>query len=165
MHISVFGSGYVGLVTAAGLSDMGHRILCIDIDETRIAKLREGKVPFFEPGLGDLVARNTRGLRLLFASALDDVFDKSDVYFVAVGTPPMDDGRADTSAVFAVGRTIAKLAKREAIVAMKSTVPVGTCDALQELLDKECPHRCASPPIPSSSRKAPPSMTSSSPTA
>ncbi len=141
MRISVFGSGYVGLVTAAGLADMGHKVLCLDIDKARIAMLREGRVPFFEPGLGDLVARNMRGGRLVFATELDDEHRSSDAYFVAVGTPPMNDGRADTSAVFAVGRTIAASAARGAIVAMKSTVPVGTCDALQAQLDKDCPHK------------------------
>jgi len=148
MRIAVFGSGYVGLVTAAGLADMGHRVQCVDIDAARIAMLREGRVPFFEPGLGDLVARNMRGDRLHFATELDDDHRRSDVYFVAVGTPARNDGRADTSAVFAVGKTIAKSALRGAIVAMKSTVPVGTCDALQALLDETCPHtmRVASNP-------------------
>lgn len=141
MRISVFGSGYVGLVTAAGLADMGHKILCVDIDDKRVASLCDGKVPFFEPGLSDLVARNMRGGRLAFATVLDDDHKTSDAYFVAVGTPPLPNGRADTSAVFAVGRTIAAQAQRGAIVAMKSTVPVGTCDALQSLLDETCPHR------------------------
>jgi UDPglucose 6-dehydrogenase len=141
MRISVFGSGYVGLVTSAGLSDMGHRILCVDIDEPRVKRLRDGEVPFFEPGLSDLVRRNIRGERLRFATELDEEFEGADAHFVAVGTPPLEDGRADTSAVFAVGRTLAKRATKGGIVAVKSTVPVGTCDALQELLDKECPHR------------------------
>ena len=141
MRISVFGSGYVGLVTAAGLADMGHKVLCVDIDDKRVASLCDGKVPFFEPGLSDLVARNMRGGRLAFATVLDDDHKTSDAYFVAVGTPPLPNGRADTSAVFAVGRTIAAQAQRGAIVAMKSTVPVGTCDALQSLLDETCPHR------------------------
>jgi UDPglucose 6-dehydrogenase len=141
MRISIFGSGYVGLVTAAGLADMGHKVLCIDIDEQRVVSLREGKVPFFEPGLGDLVHRNIRGARLLFAAKLDEEHRCSDAYFIAVGTPPMDDGRADTSAVFAVADTIARDSKRGAVVAVKSTVPVGTCDAVQERLDKSCPHK------------------------
>jgi UDPglucose 6-dehydrogenase len=141
MRISVFGSGYVGLVTAAGLADMGHRILCVDIDEPRVARLCAGEVPFFEPGLADLVHRNLRGERLRFATALDDEFTSADAHFVAVGTPPMADGRADTSAVFAVGRTLAKRVAKGGVVAVKSTVPVGTCDALQKLLDELCPHR------------------------
>lgn len=141
MRITVFGSGYVGLVTAAGLSDMGHRVLCVDIDAARVHSLRDGKVPFFEPGLSDLVRRNIRGHRLAFATELDADHCQSDVYFCAVGTPPLDDGRADTSAVFAVGDTIAHRAQRPAVVAMKSTVPVGTCDKLQQQLDDRCPHK------------------------
>ena len=141
MRISVFGSGYVGLVTAAGLADMGHRILCVDIDESRIKRLRAGQVPFFEPGLADLVARNLRGERLRFATELDEEFASADAHFVAVGTPPLADGRADVSAVFAVGHTFAQRVTQEGIVAVKSTVPVGTCDALQRLLDDSCPHR------------------------
>ena len=148
MRISVFGSGYVGLVTAAGLADMGHRILCVDIDAPRVKRLQAGEVPFFEPGLSDLVHRNIRGDRLRFATELDDAYAAADAHFVAVGTPPKEDGRADTSAVFAVGRTLAKRVSKPGIVAVKSTVPVGTCDALQELLDKECKHsmRVASNP-------------------
>jgi len=148
MRISVFGSGYVGLVTAAGLADMGHRILCVDIDAPRVQRLQDGEVPFFEPGLSDLVRRNIRGERLRFATEIDDEFASADAHFVAVGTPPLDDGRADTSAVFAVGRTLSKRVARGGIVAVKSTVPVGTCDRLQDLLDKESPHpmRVASNP-------------------
>ncbi len=141
MRISIFGSGYVGLVTAAGLADMGHKVLCIDIDDSRIRSLREGKIPFFEPGLGDLVHRNIRGGRLLFASKLDEEHRMSDAYFIAVGTPPKDDGRADISAVFAVTDTIALETLRGAMVAVKSTVPVGTCDAVQERLNKSCAHK------------------------
>lgn len=141
MRISIFGSGYVGLVTAAGLADMGHRILCVDIDEPRVKRLTDGEVPFFEPGLSDLVRRNLRGERLRFTTQLDEEFAAADAHFVAVGTPPMADGHADISAVFAVGRTLSKRVSKPGIVAVKSTVPVGTCDALQELFDKECPHR------------------------
>jgi UDPglucose 6-dehydrogenase len=141
MRITIFGSGYVGLVTAAGLSDMGHRVLCIDIDQQRIAALRDGKVPFFEPGLGDLVKRGLRGGRLLFDTIVDEDHRSSDVYFIAVGTPPLEDGRADMSAVFAVTDTIAKIVRRSAIVAVKSTVPVGGCDELQARLNTNCVHK------------------------
>ena len=141
MRISIFGSGYVGLVTAAGLADMGHRVLCLDIDRRRVIDLSEGKIPFFEPGLSDLVHRNLRGGRITFATELDDDHKRSDVFFIAVGTPPLDDGRADCSAVFAVADRIAKEAARPAVVAIKSTVPVGTCDGVQERLDKSCVHK------------------------
>lgn len=141
MRISIYGSGYVGLVTGAGLADMGHKVLCVDIDEKRVRGLREGRIPFFEPGLGDLVHRNVRGGRLTFGIALDEEHRRSDAYLIAVGTPASSDGRADTSAVFAVADAIAATALRSAIVAVKSTVPVGTCDGIQERLDNACPHK------------------------
>ena len=134
MRLVVFGAGYVGLVTGTGLSDLGHDVLLYDIDPDKIAKLKDGRVPIYEPGLGDLIHRNQRNGRLSFASELTGAFEEADVYFIAVGTPPTPEGAADLSAVFAVADTIAKLAKRDALVVVKSTVPVGTCDAVQERL-------------------------------
>jgi UDPglucose 6-dehydrogenase len=131
MKITILGSGYVGLVTAAGLSEMGNHVLCTDVNEDRVEALRRGKVPFFEPGLAELVARNVRGRRLSFASRVDGVYTESDIYFIAVGTPPGEGGRADLRHVFAAAETIAKTAKKPAVLAVKSTVPVGTCDAVE----------------------------------
>jgi UDPglucose 6-dehydrogenase len=134
MRLVVFGAGYVGLVTGTGLSDLGHEVLLFDIDPEKIAKLEEGHIPIYEPGLADLIHRNQRGGRLHFATAIPSPFDEADAYFVAVGTPPGPDGAADLSAVMAVADTIARVAKRQAVVVVKSTVPVGTCDAVQARL-------------------------------
>ncbi len=134
MRLVVFGAGYVGLVTGTGLSDLGHDVLVYDIDPDKIAKLNDGRVPIYEPGLADLIHRNQKQGRLHFASAITPPFDTPDAYFIAVGTPPGPDGAADLSAVMAVADTIAKNAKTKALVVVKSTVPVGTCDAVQARL-------------------------------
>ncbi len=134
MRLVVFGAGYVGLVTGTGLSDLGHEVLLYDIDPEKIAKLEEGQIPIYEPGLADLIHRNQRGGRLHFATVIPSPFDEADAYFIAVGTPPGPDGAADLSAVMAVADTIARVAKRQAVVVVKSTVPVGTCDAVQARL-------------------------------
>ncbi|HEY8076136.1 MAG TPA: UDP-glucose/GDP-mannose dehydrogenase family protein [Labilithrix sp.] len=134
MRLVVFGAGYVGLVTGTGLSDLGHDVLLYDIDPEKIARLRDGHIPIYEPGLADLVHRNQRNGRLHFATAIAAPFDQADAYFIAVGTPPTPEGAADLSAVMAVADTIVKTAKRQALVVVKSTVPVGTCDAVQARL-------------------------------
>jgi UDPglucose 6-dehydrogenase len=134
MRLVVFGAGYVGLVSGTGLSDLGHEVLVYDIDPDKIAKLSDGRIPIYEPGLGDLVHRNQRCGRLQFASTITAPFDEADAYFIAVGTPAGADGAADLSAVMAAADTIAKVAMRQAVVVVKSTVPVGTCDAVQARL-------------------------------
>jgi len=134
MRLVVFGVGYVGLVTATGLSELGHEVLCVDIDPERVQKLAAGVIPIYEPGLGDLVRRNERSGRLAFRSEVVAPFDGSDVFFIAVGTPQGANGSPDVSAVLAAADTIARIATKDAIVAIKSTVPVGTCDAVQARL-------------------------------
>jgi UDPglucose 6-dehydrogenase len=136
VRLVAFGVGYVGLVTGTGLAELGHEVLCVDIDPERIRQLEGGVLPIYEPGLGDLVKRNVRADRLRFATDVLPPFDEADAYFVAVGTPPGVDGAADLTAVMAVGERIAQIAKRPALVVCKSTVPVGTCDALQARIDK-----------------------------
>lgn len=136
MRLVVFGAGYVGLVSGTGLSDLGHEVLVYDIDPEKVRQLAEGRIPIYEPGLGDLVHRNQRGGRLHFSDTVSAPFDSADAYFIAVGTPPDATGAADLSAVMAVADTIAQTAKQKAIVVVKSTVPVGTCDAVQERLAK-----------------------------
>ncbi len=131
-----FGVGYVGLVTGTGLAELGHDVLCVDIDPDRIAQLQDGVIPIYEPGLADLVRRNERAGRLKFATDVMAPFDEADAYFIAVGTPPGPDGAADISAVLTVGDRIAQIAKRPALVVNKSTVPVGTCDTVQARVDK-----------------------------
>ncbi len=136
MQLVAFGVGYVGLVTGTGLAELGHDVLCVDIDPERVRQLKDGIIPIYEPGLADLVRRNERAGRLLFATEVTPPFDEADAYFIAVGTPPGPDGAADVSAVGDVADRIARTAKRPAIVVVKSTVPVGTCDAVQARIDR-----------------------------
>ena len=116
MRLVVFGIGYVGLVTGTGFSELGHEVLCVDIDPEKIAALREGRVPIYEPGLGDLVRRGIRSKRLRFSTEVTAPFDAAEVYFIAVGTPPGADGAANITAVLAVADHIAGVAKRPALV-------------------------------------------------
>jgi UDPglucose 6-dehydrogenase len=134
MRLVTFGVGYVGLVTSTGLAELGHDVLCVDIDAARIQKLNDGVLPIYEPGLADLVRRNERSGRLRFSVDVDPPYDQAEVYFIAVGTPQGPDGSADTRAVFAAADRIAEIGKEPALVAIKSTVPVGTCDAVQAKL-------------------------------
>ncbi len=140
MRLVVFGAGYVGLVTGTGLADLGNDVLLVDIDPERVAALNEGRVPIYEPGLGDLIKRNTRNGRLSFQSTIGAPWDDADLYFIAVGTPEDANGSADVRAVYAAADQIAKIAKSNALVVMKSTVPVGTCDALQAHLSSSKRH-------------------------
>ena len=135
MRLVAFGIGYVGLVTGTGLAELGHDVLCVDIDPARIRQLEDGIIPIYEPGLADLVRRNERAGRLHFSTDVPAPFDEADAYFIAVGTPPGPDGAADVSAVFSVADRIASIAKKPALVVVKSTVPVGTCDAVQARID------------------------------
>jgi UDPglucose 6-dehydrogenase len=136
MRLVTFGVGYVGLVTGTGLAELGHDVLCVDIDPERVRQLKDGILPIYEPGLGDLVRRNERAGRLQFDTQVTPPFDEADAYFLAVGTPPGPDGAADISMVLAAGEKVAEVAKKPALVVVKSTVPVGTCDAVQAVVDK-----------------------------
>ncbi|MGH7271103.1 MAG: UDP-glucose dehydrogenase family protein [Polyangiaceae bacterium] len=136
MRLVTFGVGYVGLVTGTGLAELGHDVLCVDIDPERVRQLEDGVIPIYEPGLADLVRRNGRAGRLRFATQVTAPYNEADAYFIAVGTPPGPDGSADISAVSTVAEQIAKIAKKPALAVVKSTVPVGTCDAVQAILDK-----------------------------
>jgi UDPglucose 6-dehydrogenase len=135
MRLVAFGIGYVGLVTGTGMAELGHDVLCVDIDPERVRQLEDGVIPIYEPGLADLVRRNVRTGRLHFATQVRPPFHEADAYFIAVGTPPAADGAADVTAVHAVADTIAQVAVRPALAVVKSTVPVGTCDSLQRRLD------------------------------
>ena len=106
MRLVVFGVGYVGLVTGTGLADLGHEVLCVDIDPERVRSLEAGVIPIYEPGLADLVRRSARAGRLRFATQIIQPFDAADAYFIAVGTPPASDGGADVSAVLSAATTI-----------------------------------------------------------
>ncbi|MBT5488467.1 MAG: UDP-glucose/GDP-mannose dehydrogenase family protein, partial [Halieaceae bacterium] len=108
MRISIFGSGYVGLVQAAVFSEVGHDVICMDIDRDRIARIQNGDIPFFEPGLGGLLQAGLTQQRLRFTSDSQDAIESSDYLFVCVGTPSLPDGSADLQAVMAVATDIAK---------------------------------------------------------
>ncbi len=134
MNISCFGTGYVGLVTGACLADLGHNVVCVDIDEQKIHLLREGRIPFYEPGLRDVVTRNVAKGRLQFTTKAPDVIKQSDVIFNCVGTPSKQDGSADLTFVYTVAETIAQYAKGYTVLINKSTVPAGTAQKCQEII-------------------------------
>ncbi|MBI3036824.1 UDP-glucose/GDP-mannose dehydrogenase family protein [Candidatus Woesearchaeota archaeon] len=132
MKIAVIGCGYVGLVTGAGLANLGNDVICVDIDDEKISNLRKGIIPFFEPGLRDMVEMNLAQKRLMFTTDSELAIRNSDVIFIAVGTPSDGNGKADLSAVFAVADHIAKYIDAYKVVVVKSTVPVGTCHKIRD---------------------------------
>lgn len=134
MHISVIGTGYVGLVTGACFAEFGVNVTCMDNDAKRIAKLEKGEVPFYEPGITELVAKGIKEGRLSFTTDVTKAVDKALAIFIAVGTPPRSDGSADLSYVEEVGRGIAKNMTGYKVIVTKSTVPVGTGEKLREVI-------------------------------
>ena len=136
MHISVIGSGYVGLVTGACFAEFGVHVTCMDSDNRRIEKLEKGEIPFFEPGIAELVAKGVKEGRLSFTTDIAQAVDKALVIFIAVGTPPSPDGSADLSFVKEVGRGIARHMSSYKVIVTKSTVPVGTGEAIREVVKK-----------------------------
>lgn len=134
MQISIIGTGYVGLVTGACFAEFGVNVLCMDTDAKRIAKLEKGEVPFYEPGITELVAKGLSHGRLNFTSELMRAVDHGEVIFIAVGTPQKDDGSADLSFVEEVGRGIAKKMVSYKVIVTKSTVPVGTGSFLRKVI-------------------------------
>lgn len=131
MKISVFGSGYVGLVASACLADVGHEVLCMDNDRQRIERLRAGDMPIHEPGLAALVQANVQAARLSFGDDVEQAVGFADLLFIAVGTPPDEDGGADLQYVLAVARSIGQHMQGFKVVVDKSTVPVGTGEKVQ----------------------------------
>ena len=134
MKISVFGTGYVGLVQGAVLADAGHQVVCVDIDEGKLARLRRGEIPIFEPGLEPIVKANHAEGRLQFTSNAAEAVAQSQLQFIAVGTPPNEDGSADLKHVLAVAKTIATHMSDYTVIVDKSTVPVGTADKVAEMV-------------------------------
>ncbi|WP_299595073.1 UDP-glucose/GDP-mannose dehydrogenase family protein [uncultured Microbulbifer sp.] len=132
MNVTVFGTGYVGLVQAAVLAEAGHRVACIDIDENKIERLKQGHIPIFEPGLEPLVKRNNESGNLTFSTSAADGVAHGELIFIAVGTPPDEDGSADLRYVLTVARTIAEHMDGKKYIINKSTVPVGTADKVRE---------------------------------
>jgi len=139
VKIAVVGTGYVGLVAGACFADVGSDVVCVDVDSAKLRKLEEGHVPFFEPGLDALVKRNCPS-RLRFSSDLAGSLEGRSIVFVAVGTPPSEDGSADLSHVLSVARDVARLAKTDLVLVLKSTVPVGTNEKVTEIVRRESLH-------------------------
>ena len=132
--IAILGTGYVGLVTGAGLADFGNHVTCVDLDENKIAKLREGTIPFYEFSLGEVVQRNVANDRLVFTSDLAKAIKGARTIFIAVGTPPGKGGEADLSQVWGAARTIGETMTSYKLVVQKSTVPVGTGQKVHDLI-------------------------------
>ena len=140
MKVTVYGSGYVGLVTGSLLADVGNDVLCVDIDEEKVANLNKGIIPIHEPGLDKVILSNIEIGRLHFTTNMDKAVAHSEMQFIAVGTPPDEDGSADLKHVLAVAQTIAERMQERKLVVTKSTVPVGTSDRvaarIKEVLEK-----------------------------
>ena len=134
MHVAVIGSGYVGLVTGACFAEFGVDVTCVDVDQEKIARLREGIIPIYEPGLEQLIAKNTQAGRLQFTTDLKAAVEQALVIFLAVGTPPKEDGSADLSYIEAAARSIAEHLDDYKVIVTKSTVPVGTGERLRKLI-------------------------------
>ena len=134
--ITVIGTGYVGLVSGAGLSDFGNQVICADIDESKIKLLKAGKIPIFEPGLKEVVARNVKSNRLSFSTDISKAVRNSEVIFIGVGTPEGKNGSADLSAVYSVAKTIGDNLNTYKIICTKSTVPIGTGEKIISILNK-----------------------------
>lgn len=137
MKISIVGTGYVGLVTGACFADVGNQVLCIDKDQSKIDMLLGGKIPIYEPGLEDLVFENVKQSRLKFTTDLKQAVDHAEVIFIAVGTPPDEDGSADLSHVIAVAKSIGQNLSEHRVVVTKSTVPVGTAEKVRNAIQGE----------------------------
>ncbi|NOX37004.1 MAG: UDP-glucose/GDP-mannose dehydrogenase family protein [Calditrichaeota bacterium] len=137
MKITVIGTGYVGLVAGACFAESGNTVICMDKDEKKIESLRKGEIPIYEPGLDSLVKRNLDNGRLRFTTDIREAVQLSDIIFIAVGTPPGEDGSADLSHVLAVAESIGKHMNGFKIIVNKSTVPVGTADKVRETIARE----------------------------
>lgn len=143
MNVTIFGTGYVGLVTGACLAEMGNKVVCVDIDAGKVERLKRGEIPIFEPGLEAIVRRNHAGGRLDFTTDAAPAIAHAELIFIAVGTPPDEDGSADLQYVQAVARTIGRHLDHYAVVVNKSTVPVGTADRVREAVAGELKARNA----------------------
>jgi UDPglucose 6-dehydrogenase len=143
MKVAIFGTGYVGLVTGACLAEVGNHVVCVDIDAGKIERLNQGEIPIYEPGLEDLVLRNHEAGNLRFTTDAKTAIEHGEVIFIAVGTPPDEDGSADLRYVLAVGAEIGRHLDHYAVVVNKSTVPVGTADRVRAAVGRELAARGA----------------------
>ena len=137
MKILVVGAGYVGLVSAACMAEMGHHVICLDIDEKKIEGLCKGILPIYEPGLGELIKSNLEAGRLSFTTSYEQSVPQAQICFIAVATPQAEDGSCDLRYVLSAAQSIAQYIKKDAVVAIKSTVPVGTASQVKQIIDVE----------------------------
>src|SRR5271167_1335234 len=138
MRIAIVGAGYVGLVSGVCLADFGNEVVCVDTDEQKIAALRAGRVPIYEPGLGELVLANQAAQRLSFATSLKEAGRSAKAIFIAVGTPSLAEvGSADMHYVYDAARAIAEVVQDFTVIVIKSTVPIGAGDEVERIL-QEC---------------------------
>jgi len=140
MRIAVIGTGYVGLVAGTCFAESGNTVTCVDIDENKVRRLRDGQVPIYEPGLEELMKRNVADGRLQFTTKYEEAIPDAEVAFIAVGTPPGEDGSADLKYVLAAASTIAQNQKGYIVVVDKSTVPVGTANKVREAMKANTDH-------------------------
>ena len=148
MDVTVVGSGYVGLVAGACLAETGNVVRCVDVDAEKVERLRRNDIPIYEPGLEPLVEANQAAGRLTFTTDLATAVQESEVIFIAVGTPPGEDGSADLQHVLAVARDVGRAMNGPKVVVTKSTVPVGTAEKVREAITRETSHEvhvCSNP--------------------
>lgn len=141
MNVAIVGTGYVGLVSGSCFAEMGARVTCVDVDETKIQSLLNGQIPIYEPGLDEIVTRNCREGRLNFTTSLINCLDEAEIVFSAVGTPPDEDGSADLKYVLAVAKEFGQNIQKYTILVTKSTVPVGTAQKIKGVIREELKKR------------------------
>ena len=141
MNITIFGTGYVGLVTGACFAESGNNVCCVDIDAAKVEGLKRGEVPIYEPGLDNLVVQNSAAGRLSFTTDAAEGIDRGQIIFIAVNTPPQEDGSTDLRFVDTVARTIGEHLNHPAVIVDKSTVPVGTADRVRGIIARELARR------------------------
>ncbi len=134
MNITIVGTGYVGLVTGTTLAELGNSVYCVDIDEKKVTDMKNGIVPIYEPNLEEMFLRNIQAERLFFTTNLKEALDKSEVIYLALPTPPGEDGSADLSYVLKVANDIGEMMAEYKVIVNKSTVPVGTADRVSEVI-------------------------------
>lgn len=139
MNITIVGTGYVGLVTGTTLAELGNTVYCVDIDAQKVETMKKGIVPIYEPGLEEMFLRNIQAQRLFFTTELKDALEKSEVIYLALPTPPGEDGSADLSYVLSVADQIGTLLTEYKVIVNKSTVPVGTADLVREAISEKTP--------------------------
>ena len=134
MNVTIIGTGFVGVVTAGVLSSFGNKVYGLDIDEAKVASLKQGKVPFFEPGLEEILVKEQAGGNLQFTTNYKTAIENADIIMIAVGTPSTEEGKADLTYVMAAAESLSPFLKENAIVVVKSTVPPGTLDEVEKVI-------------------------------